>query len=109
MTHDGKFNKLRAMRQVAIHPAPGVPIMGNWIVFGQINESVGNFLRYFVVFEQGPDEEKTRFFITVTGARSYYEHLIGSGKKPEQQRNTETWGCKSLEELKHLLEGKGRG
>lgn len=103
------FNKFQPMTQLTMHPAPGEAYVSDWIVFAQVNKPVGVYSCHYVVFQQGDDTEKTRFFFTSSGARSYYEHLIGSGKTPEQQRNTETWGCKSLEELKYLLEGKGRG
>lgn len=77
------------------------------IVMAVIRKQVGNRPRYLVVFEEGRDTEKTRFFITNSGARSYYDFLIGA---PDARTgNPEVWGHKSFEELKHMLEGEGRG
>ena len=102
-----RFDKFQPMTQLTMHPAPGVPYSGDWIVFAQINQPVGRYRRYFVIFQQGDDEEKTRFFITNSGARSYYEFLIGSSKA--KQGNPEVWGSKSFEQLKHMVEGTCRG
>lgn len=77
------------------------------IVMAVIRKRVGNHPRYLVVFEEGRDTEKTRFFITNSGAKSYYEFLIGA--PGAHQGNPDVWGHKSFEELKHVLEGVGRG
>lgn len=76
-------------------------------VFAAIRKKVGLRNRYFVVFEEGDDTEKTRFFITNSGAQSYYQFLIGAPiGKPG---NPAIWGHRSFEELKHMLEGTCRG
>lgn len=77
------------------------------IVFAAIRGNVGCRSRYFAVFEEGDDVEKTRFFITNSGAQSYYQFLIGSPiGKPG---NPEIWGHRTFEELKHMVEGTCRG
>lgn len=101
------FNKFQPMRQLTMHPNAGGRYSDNWIVFAQIDKPVARWKRYFVVFQQGDDTGKTRFFITNSGARSYYEFLIGSGKA--RQGNPDVWGHKTFEEMKRLLEGEGRG
>jgi len=76
-------------------------------VFAAIRKKVGSYPRYFAVFEEGEDTEKTRFFITTSGARSYYQFLIGAPiGKPG---NPAIWGHKALEELKRMVEGVCRG
>lgn len=76
-------------------------------VFGAIRKKVGRWNRYFVVFEEGDDTDKTRFFITNSGAQSYYQFLIGS--PIGNPGNPEIWGHRSFEELKHMVEGVCRG
>lgn len=77
------------------------------IVMAAVRKKVGSRPRYLVVFEEGCDTEKTRFFYTDSGAKSYYEFLIGA--PGAHQGNPDVWGHKSLEELKHMIEGEGRG
>lgn len=77
------------------------------IVMAAVRKKVGNYSRYLAVFEEGRDTEKTRLFITDSGAKSYFDFLTGQPDAP--QGNPEVWGHKSLEELKHMLEGEGRG
>jgi hypothetical protein len=77
------------------------------IVMAAIRKPVGSRPRYLVVFEEGRDTEKTRFFYTDSGAKSYYEFLIGA--PGARQGNSDVWGHKSFEELKHMIEGVGRG
>lgn len=77
------------------------------IVMAAVRKKVGSRPRYLVVFEEGHDTEKTRFFYTNSGARSYYQFLIGA--PDAHPGNPEIWGHRSLEELKHMVEGVCRG
>lgn len=77
------------------------------IVFAAIRKKVGNCSRYFVVFQEGSDTEKTRLFATESGAKSYYAFLIGDADAPKG--NPETWGHKTFEQMKHMVEGVCRG
>lgn len=76
-------------------------------VFAAIRKKVGRWPRYFAVFQEGDDTEHTRFFITNSGAQSYYKFLIGD--PDAHPGNPAIWGHKTFEELKHLVEGVCRG
>lgn len=99
-----RFNKNQLMTVMLAATVPVNLVDEHRIVFASIRGKVGNHPRYFVVFQEGDDEEKTRFFITNSGAKSYYLYLIGETPAPA---NPDVWGSKSLEELKYVLTGEG--
>lgn len=101
-----RFNKNQLMTVMLAATVPVNLVDERRMVFACLRGKVGNYSRYFVVFQEGDDEEKTRFFITNSGAKSYYQFLIGENKSPG---NPEVWGSKSLEQLKHIVEGTCRG
>lgn len=105
MTIKEVFDKHGPMTQLALNPQPGKSVADPWVSFSQINQPVGRLhSRYYVVFLQGDDTEHTRFFITNSGARSYFEHLIGSNPKPNHHPDA-PWGWYSVEEMKKYVLG----
>lgn len=94
---DSEYTKLASCSYGYPHP--------EHYVFAQVNKRIGYHPRYFVVFAVGdkPDDSKTRFFVTHSGAKSYFEHLIGLGEPREKRNKNAPWGWKSLEALERFI------
>jgi hypothetical protein len=94
------FDKTQPMTLIERGNPPEGTTWDSEIVFAKVNKCIGLRRRYYVVFQQGADEEKTRFFFTNSGARAYYEYLIGNRPAP---CDVNRWGSKTLENLESLL------
>lgn len=65
-----------------------------------INSPIGRQRRFFMVV-QSRRPETLRFFITNSGARSYFEHLCGMPRDPNNEGAA--WGWWRVEELHKFL------
>lgn len=71
------------------------------VEFVIIKHPIGYHKRFYKV-EVEHDHKLTRYFVTNSGARSYFEHLVGISDNPHT--NMARWGWKSVKELKAFLE-----
>lgn len=72
------------------------------VIFEQVKEPIGRYKKYYRVRLSSGDSIYIRYFITYSGATSYYDFLTGLAPNPERHPET-PWGWFSLEELKKIL------
>lgn len=67
------------------------------VVFGLVNDS--DFTRRVYVIKVSDDDSLSRYFLTRSGARSYFNFLTDSDYTPRKPEDA-PWGWASYEELK---------
>lgn len=78
------------------------PLSTGWEVeFILIKHPIGHHKRFYKVRAKH-DHTLNRYFVTNSGAKSYFEHITGSSAKVRE--STAQWGWKSIKELKAFLE-----
>lgn len=73
------------------------------VIFERIKEPIGRYKKYYRIRLSSGDSIHNRYFITYSGAISYYDFL--TGLIPNTSRHPKApWGWFSLEELKKVLQ-----